>query len=422
MGLLLIVLNRFVFGYIEAEGWLELFPKVSPAYWYPVPRLLDLFSLLMISLIGVTLVSKKDAWALLKTHPGWNLFLWGWMFGVLLVTNPVLPGKHPLIHLVILGVLILQTIRVFYLAVIKGKGPNWVKNLGLVLVSPLLLLFVLEGIAMVYPRSHQNMMTHASQIWHDNYWKLNEYGFRERTFAEEEDAVGHNLLVVGDSFTAGWGVKDPEDRFSNRLAAQLGTPTRVFNLGENGAGPRSELEAIQAFPMQVDEVVLCWYVNDIHEAAESVGVDFSAFTAETEIRMRQLTWEKRSYLANYLYWLFPHTELTLDYYSFLQAGFANPAVLQAHFEELKAIQTYCVANQIRLSVVLFPILKDVSGSEFALQPMRAYWELQGVPCLDLTPTFMGYTESELTVNANDTHPNEFANELVADTLAVFLRQ
>ena len=418
----LAIFNRFVYGWLLAKGLWGDAPQLTPEYFYPIPRLLDTVSVLMLGIIGFALFSGRRLVAHFKQGPGLNLWLWIWGMGVLLITNPVLPGKHAWIRIIWVLMILVQSVRVFYLGIVKsGTTSPLFKNIGLGVFSIVFLFLLLEGTFMVYPRSHQNMMTHASRIWYYRYWHLNDWGYRTRPIEVEVAEDNRNLLIVGDSFTSGWGVADPKDRFSDLLQERLGEEMNVYNIGENGAGPESELVAIREFPLKVEEVVLCWYVNDIHDAAETAGIDFSAFTAETEIRMRELTWEKRSYFLNYLYWLFPHTELTLDYYAFLKSGFANNRVLEEHFDELGAIKEYCEEQQIRFSVVLFPILKDVGGSEFALQPIRDFWDAQNVPCLDLTSTFDGYSERDLTVNANDTHPNEFANRLVADTLYPFLK-
>jgi len=54
---------------------------------------------------------------------------------------------------------------------------------------------------------------------------FNQYGFRDTK--DLRDSSGRDVFVVGDSFSAGWGVEETQ-RYSNLLEAKLGR--RVFNI------------------------------------------------------------------------------------------------------------------------------------------------------------------------------------------------
>jgi acyl-CoA thioesterase I len=54
------------------------------------------------------------------------------------------------------------------------------------------------------------------------------------TGSELRPVRNHNLLIVGASYTAGWGATNPRDDYAERLAAELGWPTEIT--AEPGAG------------------------------------------------------------------------------------------------------------------------------------------------------------------------------------------
>ena len=67
------------------------------------------------------------------------------------------------------------------------------------------------------------------------------------------------------------------------------------------------------------------------------------------------------------------------------------------------------------------MMTDVKGSAFAIQPVKQFLEQKGIPALDISPLIEDKTVKELIVSKNDHHPNEWVNEIVADTLDKWLK-
>ena len=77
---------------------------------------------------------------------------------------------------------------------------------------------------MFYPKSHgfgQNNL--ASKLWFKKYWKTNHYGFRNSPFNISKK--NNCIIFLGDSFTAGHGVKVNE-RFSDIIKDELQKNTK----------------------------------------------------------------------------------------------------------------------------------------------------------------------------------------------------
>jgi hypothetical protein len=137
-----------------------------------------------------------------------------------------------------------------------------------------LLLVVGEGyFRFVYAES-DGLPTLASQNWLARYWHTNALGYRDPDWDSDTLATRKTILVVGDSFAAGWGIANPDDRFGNVLGKRLGDDYAVINLGKPGASTVEERDDLQKYPLEkVDVVILQYYLNDIENAALSIGLD-----------------------------------------------------------------------------------------------------------------------------------------------------
>ncbi|MGE0707641.1 MAG: hypothetical protein AB7N76_08240 [Planctomycetota bacterium] len=68
-------------------------------------------------------------------------------------------------------------------------------------------------------------------------FRINRFGFRDPHDTPPERRAKKRVVVVGDSFTWGWGVGE-EDTFTEKLAPQLGA--EVVNMGHNAYGTGQE--------------------------------------------------------------------------------------------------------------------------------------------------------------------------------------
>lgn len=70
-----------------------------------------------------------------------------------------------------------------------------------------------------------------------------------------------SVVMVGDSFVYGVHVAEAES-FASVLGADLGPTTRVYNLGQSGAGLPEYLDVVKKV-QSCERVVVCFYMNDI---------------------------------------------------------------------------------------------------------------------------------------------------------------
>lgn len=366
---------------------------------------------------------KTTLAALLRTDVLFISLTWVLCVLFMLATNPIAAGRLQGVRLCLPIMQVLLLTKLFQLKVMKAeRGSRWARAAPIAtsVATCLGLLIVLEGVFMFVAKSQLNDNSLSSKIWFARHWQLNTAGYRD--FEPDADNHGRTLLFLGDSFLAGHGVPDTADRFSNRLQAQLGREWRVHNFGQNGANTEAELLQLRDCPFDPELVILCWYVNDIQEMGPRDSLLDQHASPSWHAHPFPISLIHGSYLFNYLYQLIPDGGHSVDYLAKLQRSYADSATMERYAQHLLSIRSEAMRRRARFAVVLFPMLNAVGESEFALAPMRKLWEAQGVPFLDLSALYGKYASKDLTVNASDAHPNEFAHQLAAKAIWEFIQQ
>lgn len=125
---------------------------------------------------------------------------------------------------------------------------------------------------MFVPQSHGVGYTQAAYNWHFYYWKpVNRFHYRDSDFDMQDAARKRKIFVLGDSSTAGIGIKNVKDRYSDLLSKKLSQDYKVFNLGKPASDTKSAFERLVKFPLKPDILVLQYAGDDILLAALSKG-------------------------------------------------------------------------------------------------------------------------------------------------------
>lgn len=138
----------------------------------------------------------------------------------------------------------------------------------------------------------------------DYVYHTNALGLRGRDIPFEKPAGTRRIVLVGDSFVAGQGVRD-EAVFSVRLESRLreaGRQVEVVNVGSPGSSTIREREFYQQLGrrFEPDEVILvCFLGNDLPEVTEERTPDERA------------SWRPAGFVRSWAYALFPNTYLEL---------------------------------------------------------------------------------------------------------------
>ena len=268
--------------------------------------------------------------------------------------------------------------------------------------------------------------------------RLNNHGFRGRDVSKKKPEGVFRIMVVGDSFTFGEGVR-LEDTFVARLEGILrdgpAPAVEVLNFGIGSWGARSEYfyrarpasdwvkaEYVylvkEGLQFQPDLVLLVFTPNDAEYAGGlDLWTDFrEAYEAPEALR--------HSYLAS---WVYARANRAL-----VGRRYIEELVASALGEHEKWRRTLGILSRLEqvtrfagsdYAIVIFPFMFELNGEyplagihELVAETARA----AGTPCLDLLPSFFGRAYNDLWVHPSDQHPNEVAHAIAASAIARFL--
>jgi len=258
----------------------------------------------------------------------------------------------------------------------------------------------------------------------------NADGFRERRILSDRLPPNvRRILFLGDSFTAGHGIKNMDDRFTERLEFQLNAAAKpgwqIYNMGEPGyeiSMIRALNEAVLSRDHAVDMVIYCYMMNDIE------GYDPRTQTAIEEIsqRRRSGNWlVEHSYFSNWLYhrWVQYAAGSSVDYFPHLVDSYAGTPWL-AVVHDLNDMVARSREKNVPFRLVIFPFMHNL-GPEYpfheAHEKLAVWAHEHDVPVLDMKPVFEACQEEKLVVNRFDNHPNERAHALIAEELIKWIR-
>jgi hypothetical protein len=349
----------------------------------------------------------------------------GWWVGW---RPPTLPQEilEYLLFLAIPGGLSIVTVLVFRRFKISGVRPGWGALLaGNVLLFGIFLTTLLAAgeayFRFFYDTTDSMGYARVCERWVQRHWHKNRLGCRDNIeYSLALDPTKHRVSFVGDSFTAGHGIPDVEQRFPNRIR-RAHPEWDVHVLADVGLDTQHEILLLKrAFDRGygINDVVLVYCLNDVCDL-------LTKEVEETETAMARLKAQtpwfiQRSYMLDLFYKRYKasHIESVRNYFSFVKRGYEG-AIWEQQKERLKEFRDLVQAHGGHLSVVTFPFMNAL-GPHYDYQDahdkLNAFWRDLDVPHLDLLPLFQGYSSSQLTVNRYDAHPNERASQIAAEAI------
>ena len=264
-----------------------------------------------------------------------------------------------------------------------------------------------------------------TERWLQRHYQLNNFGTRDNLDYEPRIRAGkRRLTIVGDSFTAGHGVKDINQRFGNLLRRQL-SHWEVHVMARNGHETDDILPRIRGLHHQgyeFDVVLLAYNLNDIAYLVD----DREAIYDEIErIKTSQNYFVHNSYFLNTLWtrWSMQSDPRIANYYHFVRAAYQSEAWV-THMDSLKTLHDDLRSMTNEFMVATIPFFSDLSETYFFKSvhtQLDSFWNSMQVPHLDLGPTFYHQHEQDLMVNKFDPHPNEDAHLLIFQKISDFLQ-
>lgn len=261
-----------------------------------------------------------------------------------------------------------------------------------------------------------------SRRWLALYTKLNSLGCRDREWSQSKPGGVRRIAFVGDSFTYGWGIERPEDRFSDRIQSLFdgrapGT-VEVMNVAKPGWDTGDQLQPIKDIIelYAVDEIVLCYVANDIEKLLPTeTGFNPTRPPEPFIFNMDS------SCLLDYLYRriYLPRVPSVRNYHDWLAEGFNDKDIWRRHRQQHGAIIQACQEHGVTLRVALLPFIRT-SGDKLHIGDIHAmlqrWFEENKTPVADLYSVIADIAAVDLVVNQLDAHPNEHAHKLFAEAI------
>jgi hypothetical protein len=296
-----------------------------------------------------------------------------------------------------------------------------------------------------YTSNYRNYFTEFTDINGNKFWGVDnsvavDVNYQHTSF--EPNSI--KVLAIGDSFTAGQGVKQ-QDIWVKQLE-KLSSTKKLYGINYGYVGINIP-EIFDVFNKEIqkitpDLVVYAYVLNDpICKATTAMELDFddkNTYPHDTGlfydlINYRSIVFDKNrseflaflydnSNFAKYLIRNFERkkvAEKTIKFYQNLHDPQKNKVGLD---ETLKLIQEMNETSQkkgSRFLVMIFPLFINTQKNypfTAAHKFLSSELSKRNISTLDLLPAYSGIQDSKLWVHPIDQHPNNYAHAIAAKAL------
>ncbi|MEE8574913.1 MAG: SGNH/GDSL hydrolase family protein [Thermodesulfobacteriota bacterium] len=318
----------------------------------------------------------------------------------------------------------------FFFKRAKTKGRSKSKLIAGNLLLLLFLLSILIACGEIYFRfaydsTESYARTKVTLKWIEKHYQMNSNGLRDSVeeYRLRRTPGKRRILFIGDSFTAGHGVPNVEDRFANIIRKKYPeAETHIF--AKNGMNTDSGLRMINDLTKQgyeFDEVILVYCLND----SQYLVPGYKQMMRKIFAPPSPAFLFENSFMLDTLYFrlIIAGNPTISDYHSFVIDTYAGKR-WNEHKKRLKEFSDVIKRSKDGgLTVVTFPFLHSL-GENYkfrdAHDSLDQFWRSLGVPHLDLLPVFEARRDTRLVVNPHDAHPNEAAHKIAAEAIGSFL--
>jgi hypothetical protein len=249
---------------------------------------------------------------------------------------------------------------------------------------------------------------------------------REYVYSQIKPDGIYRIIGLGDSFAWGWGIFDNRRTFFKLLECWWNKqnpshPVEVINASKPGA----EVDYYQRFmdslgwQLNPDRVVISFNLNDAYIKFVSLSID-----AKTARRLRERSgfWTKNSRLIQFVRSRLLRKQVRNKFIKNVHDAYLGTKRNECWDRAQASLLTIakgCQQRGIAFLIVVFPLLVDLDQNyPFTAEvgEIVRFCHQNGIECIDLLPIFLGKKPELLWGHPTDTHPNEIANRLAAETI------
>jgi hypothetical protein len=229
------------------------------------------------------------------------------------------------------------------------------KKLSLIATSVIATLLLSEIAArfIIEPRSSGFGTGILSKKWFEEEVTYNGQGYRDSDFTLKmrENAV----IMVGDSFTEGHGVKQNENFFA--IAKARFHHKEFYNIGKNGENTFGQIkrlsDLLNEFSVEPTDVVFQYFFNDIEYLGPVVFKQSHWLQSPGFVSL-----SNHSVLFDYLYQPYLSGTASNEYSDNLFASFENESLFAKHLEDILKIYQLAKSSGATFHFLAFPNINN----------------------------------------------------------------
>ncbi len=361
-----------------------------------------------------------------KTFFSFLLFFLLFLFSFLLNYYIISP-KHKILIFIILKTISL-TLSVFafisfsfyFSNIFKSKI---VKNITVSVFSFILLFSILEIFYTYYTPSTNVFTDLSNKIWQKKYWNpINSLGYRD--VEPVENGGKKNILITGDSFVAGHGVRY-EDVFSSVLKKELSQEYNVFNLGVCGSHTEREYDSLLTYPIKPDIIILGYYHNDIESAMIKHNIQPKISNPKDKLSSFSKFLIDNSLFLNFIFSIKAKSQISAEFMESEQNDillYLNEDIWNTQKQSLKKFKEYSNENNVRLIIVFIPGLGEgiAFTNVIAGKKIEDFCREENIEFINIYQHIKNLPASKRIANKFDQHPSPEVHKIIAKELLMQL--
>lgn len=244
---------------------------------------------------------------------------------------------------------------------------------------------------------------------------INEIGYRDykyKTWNEHPDIK--KILVIGDSFTHGNGIKNINKRYDKILEKKLNKESPYYYSIRIAAFPgwtiTNQLEALKKYPIKPEVVIYQYYINDLLEFSESKTENHSQMSVNIP------WWGKITSTGNFIAFTRPEKIISFDSNKNIQTK-PTKDMCKEFLSFTDSLIQYCQKENIELYVLLIPELKSIPNQVDEFYDVFKNYLLQNnIKVVDPFTHLNTIPLKRRVVNRFDLHAGDFTHKILAEML------
>lgn len=250
-------------------------------------------------------------------------------------------------------------------------------------------------------------------------YHTNQYGARW-IGATEQPVQTDNVLVMGDSFTYGFGLRYEDTyifRLERLLAANRQT-TRFLNVAVPAANVQ---EMLRRYKEQRDSIPHNFILYGLH-LNDLLRFPTSFITTHTNTWLGGIT-TRLAQVSVFFGFIGHRIHIYLERERNIQK-LLDPSQFESEYfrknmKAMRQLNTLARERNILFQVALLPMLVDLKNGTFdpVYSGIRNQLEEYDIPYIDLTDCLKDFEDQSMWILPFDQHPNEIANRIFADKLS-----